>query len=88
MARRDLLHKSKLDEFIAWALTQGYVWNMPNTNHGYEVARLRPLYPRPCEAPVLIYTRNTGDHYTLNHSAELLVLAWLRRTKGSEGQVP
>lgn len=63
MRSRNQLHKSKLDEFAAFAATKGY--RREPTNGTYEVARFR-LYDRSgTPPPIIIYTRLRGEHFTV-----------------------
>lgn len=73
MARRNLLHVTKLDAFAAWAETQGYV--REDTKGDYEVLRLR-FTGKP---PVLFYRKShTIEHVTAQRAGETLVHRWLR----------
>ena len=74
MARRNLLHVSKLDVFAAWAATQGYVREDPKGD--YEVLRLR----RAGKPPVLFYRKlDAVEHVTAQDDGETLVHRWLRQ---------
>ena len=69
---RDRLHLSKLEDFRAWALVQGY--RAEPTKGDYEVLRLR----KGTEAPLLFWWHHGGEHVTTDARSETLVSAWLR----------
>jgi hypothetical protein len=70
--RRDLLHKTKLQEFLDWVRTQGYLVHDLTGKHPYEVARLEKD-----GLLIHIYRRERGDHLTLTGEGVSLVLRWL-----------
>ncbi len=59
MAARDLLHKTKLDEFLTWAQAQGASLEKPKGF--YQKARFR----FPGQAPHIIYDKHSVEHYSL-----------------------
>ena len=83
MANRELLALSKIDEFAAWAETQGFT-RVP-TKGDYEVLRLQ----MDRQKPILFYTRlstlsgGTPIHATAQHDGAQLVRRWLRARKES-----
>lgn len=59
MASRNLLHKSKLDGFLAWAVSNGADIEEPKGI--YQKARFR----FPGETPHIIYDKLSKEHYSL-----------------------
>lgn len=57
--RRNLLHRSRAEEFIRWAITRG--WSPEFTGHNYEFVRLRH---EDGGEPAIVYDRDRGDHLT------------------------
>ena len=82
MATRELLALSKIDEFAAWANTQGF--KRTPTKGDYEVLRLQ-FDKQP---PIIFFTRlttlsgGTPIHATAQHEGAQLVRRWLRAKKG------
>lgn len=70
---RELLHRSKVEEFASWAIRQGY--KRQPTKGVYEVLRLGT--PEG-DGPLLFYLRDTGDHATTFGEGTRLVRRWLR----------
>ena len=78
MAQRDLLALSKIDEFAAWAKTQGF--EREPIRGPYEVLRLRFE-----DSPPLLYFTRTATlsggkpvHATAQHDGAQLVRRWIR----------
>jgi hypothetical protein len=70
---RNLLHRSKLEEFKQWAVGQGY---REDTGSGlYQVLRLRP--PEG-SGMIVFYERDSGKHVTSHDEGTSLVRRWLR----------
>jgi hypothetical protein len=84
MANRELLALSKLDEFAAWAATQGF--QREPTKGLYKVLRLRI----PGQPPLIFYTRSTTlaggkpQHATAQYDGAQLVRRWLRSRRFAE----
>lgn len=72
--RRDLLHRSKLAEFVAWAEAAGWQQEPPKPG-SYEVAKLMRA---GAKRPVIIYRRDSGDHLTTFAGGTSLVQRWLK----------
>jgi hypothetical protein len=74
---RNLLALTKIADFAAWAVSQGY--RREPTKGSYEVLRLR----KKGEAPVLFFKRDRGDHATSYGDGTALVQKWVnsRKTK-------
>jgi hypothetical protein len=72
--RRNLLHRSKLGDFVSWAEACG--WRQEQTAASpYEVARLTcPGAKRP----IIIYRRDSGDHLTTFAAGTSLVQRWIK----------
>lgn len=84
---RSHLHLSKLDEFAAWAATQGY--ERQPTKGVYEVLRLKGANP----VPFIYYRRATSEHASIPNNPQgawFIVERWLRwkrqQTKQTEQQ--
>lgn len=80
MPNRELLSMNKLDEFAAWAKTQGYERETPKGQ--YEVMRLRRSGD---PKPLLFYAKATtlagnqpAQHATCQDDGLELVKRWLR----------
>ena len=84
---RALLAVAKLEEFAAWAVTQG--WQREATKGDYEVLRLR--FPGKGKKPLLFYrkdrTAGGGEpkHLTCQSDGTALVLRWLHIRKAKHG---
>lgn len=74
--RRDLLHPTHLDRFVAWASQRGYV--REPTKGASEVLRLR----REGEAPILFYQRFDTDHVTTFGNGTALAVQFVRMLNG------
>ena len=72
---RDRLHLTKLDEFAAWAMHQGY--HREPTKGDWEVLRLR----KDEDAPFIYWEHIGGDHATTDQRSERLVRQWLKGLK-------
>lgn len=81
--RRDLLHASKLEDFVAWARANGYVHHQTSPNASYEVARLSPYDPGGYRPHIVIYRRLSGQHLTLCEDGVRLVQRWIRSRDGA-----
>jgi hypothetical protein len=81
VATRELLALSKIEEFAAWAETQGF--NREKPRGYYEVLRLR-ITGQP---PLIFFTRlttlsgGTPQHATSQSEGTKLVHRWLRSRK-------
>lgn len=75
--RRDLLHASKLEEFVAWAIANGYRLHARPEKATYEVARLEKIDPSGNHPHIVIYRRTKGEHLTLCFAGVSLVRQWL-----------
>lgn len=60
MAERCLLHKTKLDDFLEWAVKNGAHIEQPKG--AYQRARFR----FPGDAPHIIYDKHSSEHYSLD----------------------
>ena len=77
MARRDLLHKTKLKEFRDWLERNGLSVLPPVGD--YEVLRWKGVAGHPMP---IVFDRHEGTgHYTCNRSAERYVQNWLWQRK-------
>lgn len=73
MAHRDLLALHKIDEFAAWAVTQGYV--REETKGSFEVLRLR----KGNDPPKIYFTRaGAKEHASCQDASVGLVRRWIR----------
>ena len=72
---RSLLALTKLVDFAAWAVCQGY--KVEPTKGSYEVLRLR----KKGENPVLYFKRDKGDHATSYGEGTALVQKWINTRK-------
>ena len=81
MHTRELLALSRLEEFAAWAIAEGFTREPAKGD--YEVLRLR----WPGQPPLIYFTRLSthagGDpvHATAQHEGSKLVKRWLRERK-------
>lgn len=77
---RALLHKTKLDDFRAWLIAQGYeIRKLPCTFGFYEVLRWRGVSGEPM--PIIFDRHDATEHYTCNASAVRYVRRWLNERK-------
>lgn len=81
--RRDLLHASKLEDFVVWALANGYQHHATSPRACYEVARLSLYDPSGYQPHIVIYRRLTGQHLTLCEDGVRLVQRWIRSRDGA-----
>jgi hypothetical protein len=72
---RNLLAMTKLVDFAAWAVSQGY--NREPTKGTYEVLRLR----KKGMSPVLFFKRDKGEHATSYGEGTTLVQLWINTRK-------
>ncbi len=73
MAIRNLLHKSKLNDFKRWLINDG--WEIEPTKGLYEVLRAREGNKRP----LIIHARdNNKEHVTVQDRDAHIVRAYLR----------
>lgn len=73
MAIRNLLHKSKLNDFKRWLINDG--WEIEPTKGLYEVLRARKGNKRP----LIIHARdNNKEHVTVQDRDAHIVRAYLR----------
>lgn len=72
--RRNLLHRSKLDEFVEWAVSNGYRREQTAASP-FEVARLTK---DGSSRPIIIYQRLSGDHLTTFAAGTELVNRWIK----------
>ena len=76
--RRSLLHASKLEAFVAWAMAHGYRHHTSPPKASFEVARLERIDPAGNHPHIIIYHKLTGQHLTLCQDGVDLVHRWLR----------
>lgn len=79
--RRNLLHRTKLDAFVAWAQTHGYILHPRPAKAIWEVARLEEYTPSGNNPHIVFYTRLHGDHLTCDGEGVELVKRFLKETK-------
>ena len=82
---RALLHLTKVEEFAAWAETQG--WERLPAKGVYEVLRLRKNHPGA--KPTIFYRRERSDHATIGWDqgqGNALVHRWLRERREGEAK--
>ena len=72
---RNLLALTKVVDFAAWAVCQGY--KVEPTKGTYEILRLR----KKGENPVLFFKRNTGEHATSYAEGTTLDQQWINTRK-------
>ena len=77
MARRDLLHRSKLGEFKAWLKERG--WVEAKTKDFYEV--LRMVHPREVGVLLIHERPEAPEHYTVWGLSEKQFHIWQRFKK-------
>ena len=75
---RNLLALTKLVDFAAWAVCQGY--RVEPTKGTYEVLRLR----KKSESPVLYFRRDKGEHATSYGEGTALVQQWINSRKAKK----
>ena len=74
MRARDLLHKTKLDDFRAWLEDRG--WYQVSCKGEWEVLRMR--HPDSV-GPLLVYDRlEAREHYTTHGVAYHMACRWVR----------
>jgi len=77
MASRNLLHKSKLPEFLEFVKTLGY--QIEQTKGSYEVARFK----EGSHPPHIIFERHDSpEHFTLQDKTIRLFRRWKAMRKG------
>jgi hypothetical protein len=74
MAKRSLLHRSKIEDFKAWLQEDG--WQIEKTKGIYEVVRAT----KPNRKPLIAYTRGNkeGEHVSVQERDESVVRAYAR----------
>jgi len=75
---RNMLHESKIEEFAAWAVADGFV--REDTKGTYEVLRLRwgqKIDGRKIQ-PYIFFQRDRSCHATSQAEGSQLVARWLR----------
>lgn len=77
---RSLLHRTKIDEFVSWACAHG----LAPVATGYQYEKLRLV--REAGAPILIYDRDKGEHFTTFGDGTDLVLQWLDETRAAKAK--
>ena len=80
MATRNLLHRSKLPDFLEWAKSMGAKIE-PGRGY-YQKARVR----FSGEPPHIIWDRLRGDHYTLETRTERLFWMYYEYAKSKESE--
>lgn len=76
MATRNLLHKSKLENFKNWLIEKG--WKIETTKGQYEVLRANKANNKT----LIIFTRNElKEHYTVPDSHIKLIYSFLNQKK-------
>ena len=78
---RSLLALTKMEEFAAWAVSQGY--RREPTKGTYEVLRLR----KKGESPVLYFKRDKGEHATSYGDGTKLIQTWINTRKQDKKDV-
>jgi hypothetical protein len=84
MAKRDLLHESRLDDFKEWLCRDGWVINRPIAN-SYEVLRAR----KQSKGFLIIYRRdsthsgNPIKHYSVDDKWTSLIRRFLNESKNN-----
>lgn len=74
--RRDVLHHTKVEEFVAWALKRGY--SRQPTKGCFEIFRLH----NPTKGEILIgHKRTNTDHVTTTGRLTQLVGIWLKERR-------
>ncbi len=75
MARRNLLHKSKLEDFKNWLEFDG--WTLEDTKGFYEVLRASK-----CKRKFILFSRlELKEHYSVRDADEGVVAAYIRNKK-------
>jgi len=79
MAKRALLHRSKIGDFKAWLQEDG--WQIEKTKGIYEVVRAT----KPNRKPLIVYTRDNkgGEHMSIQERDEGVVRAYIRDRRRS-----
>lgn len=73
MAARNLLHKSKLEEFSSWLINKG--WEIEKPRGDYEVLRAYHIQYRD---PLIVYEKiEAKEHYTIQGRHINIVKKWL-----------
>ncbi len=74
MAKRALLHRSKIEDFKAWLQEDG--WQIEKTKGIYEVVRAK----KPNRKPLIVYTRDSkgSEHISVQERDEGVVRAYIR----------
>lgn len=77
---RCCLHLSKVEEFKAWAIANGYNEEKPKGE--YEILRLR----KGTNPPILIFKRLRGDHASTDRKSQKVVNEWMNSKKDTISQ--
>jgi hypothetical protein len=72
MRARNLLHRTKLDEFKQWLESHGHRLQEPKGD--YEVLRWKGKKGKPMP---MVFDRHEGDHLTTNATATGYVRQWV-----------
>jgi len=80
MANRNILHKSKLLEFKQWLIKNGH--RLLDERAYHEVCRWKG---EKGEAMPIIFSGDSSEHYSANHSATRYVRAFISDSNKGEG---
>ena len=72
MTDRSKLHHTKLNNFLEWVKTKGYV--VLDTKGDYEVFRIQDSFGNK----VIGHKRNKSDHITIHGNGIFLISEWLK----------
>lgn len=73
MAQRNLLHRTKLEDFKKYLVKNG--WVMQDTKGTYEV--LRAVNPEVQKRPLIVYDGKSKEHYSIDDRDFAIVRAFL-----------
>lgn len=82
--RRDLLHKNKLDDFVAFMADKGWDRVPSSPQASFEAARFVHRVRRHGDVPIILYDRNTGDHLTTFGKGTSMVHGFIQSRKPQE----
>lgn len=84
MASKNLLHRSKLEEFKEW-LEKNYGWVIQDTKGIYEVLRWsKGEYGEPMK---IIFNGKSKEHYTCNEASIPYVKKFISESKLEDGEL-
>jgi hypothetical protein len=77
MRSRQLLHRTKLEQFAEWCTSKQWEVTRPTAN--YQVLRVN----YGAKHPAIVYDRHEGEHYTVFGNSLKLVARFIHEKKGA-----